>query len=531
MARKTPQLNLQAELPEVRSADFNLFYKPQAKPVDKSVEVFTRSLDNFVNNAGTSLTLLAEAKEKEINEAEAVAKYNENRINFNKAVEKGDIPKEANPYFIEKYKELELNGKAEEFKSMLYRKYADPEFNVLENPDPNAFDKFYEDQIKQFVSENNLGIYDPVQLEKGFFQKTSSTRNQLFQTHVTSQMSKISEDYKFRFKESIQSSFDKSLSNAEIGTNVSNFIKDAVANGLNKTTAQKYLLESLKEYAETTSDLEFAERLLRDLPNHIKLGTDAIGNVKGLENDFDVIKEKIDDRILQEEKDRATELSTANTIETFEASNFADKYDTYSQALTDPEWNNFSRSKKDKIFKEFESREQGFDTQTDPRVEEDIKKLLKESKYDDAMELLKANVPNVTGGFYSKMKEEIQDFKFTEKDGLLASDYFVFFKSKVEGFAGVSDKGKFRLGGVSPLEHEKFEATIRKWLKENTIDKFNGSASGRETAFNAYVKLKFGEIKDKVLEDQNEGQFGDGVVTVSGEEGSTPIIVNPKDLE
>ena len=123
MSRKTPQLNLQAELPEVRSTDFNLFYKPQAKPVDKSVEVFTRSLDNFVNNAGTSLTLLAEAKEKEINEAEAVAKYNENRINFNKAVEKGDIPKEANPYFIEKYKELELNGKAQQFQQQLFTRY------------------------------------------------------------------------------------------------------------------------------------------------------------------------------------------------------------------------------------------------------------------------------------------------------------------------------------------------------------------------------------------------------------------------
>ena len=99
--------------------------------------------------------------------------------------------------------------------------------------------------------------------------------------------------------------------------------------------------------------------------------------------------------------------------------------------------------KKDKIFKEYESREVGFDSQTDPRVEEDIKKLLKESKYDDAMELLKANVPNVTGGFYSKMKEEIQDFKFTEKDGLLASDYFVFFKSKVEGFTEQIARKKF----------------------------------------------------------------------------------------
>ena len=34
MARKKTELNLQAELPEVRSTDFNLFYKPQEKPID-----------------------------------------------------------------------------------------------------------------------------------------------------------------------------------------------------------------------------------------------------------------------------------------------------------------------------------------------------------------------------------------------------------------------------------------------------------------------------------------------------------------
>ena len=112
---------------------------------------------------------------------------------------------------------------------------------------------------------------------------------------------------------------------------------------------KKYLLESLKEYAETTSDLEFAERLLRDLPNHIKLGTDSLGNVKGLENDFDEIKEKIDDRILQKEKDNLTELKVANETETFEASNFANEFDTYSEAIKDPRWNSFLIIKKQNI--------------------------------------------------------------------------------------------------------------------------------------------------------------------------------------
>ena len=45
--RTTPELNLQKELPKVLSTDFNLFYEPEAEPVDKSVDIFTKSLDNL----------------------------------------------------------------------------------------------------------------------------------------------------------------------------------------------------------------------------------------------------------------------------------------------------------------------------------------------------------------------------------------------------------------------------------------------------------------------------------------------------
>ena len=41
--RETPQLNLAPELPQVLSNDFNLFYTPQAEPVDKTVDIFTKS--------------------------------------------------------------------------------------------------------------------------------------------------------------------------------------------------------------------------------------------------------------------------------------------------------------------------------------------------------------------------------------------------------------------------------------------------------------------------------------------------------
>ena len=68
MARNKTTLNLQAELPEVRSTDFNLFYKPEAEPIDKSVSLFAKTIQNFVNGAGTAMVINAEKKVKKSDE-------------------------------------------------------------------------------------------------------------------------------------------------------------------------------------------------------------------------------------------------------------------------------------------------------------------------------------------------------------------------------------------------------------------------------------------------------------------------------
>ena len=121
--RKTPRLDLKPETTQVVAQDFNLFYKPEVEPAIAGMEQFTSSLSNFVHGAGTSLALVGEMREKKVNEAEAVKSYNENRGKFNELVKNGTIPKEVNPYFIEKYKGLELNDQAEQFKSHLYLEY------------------------------------------------------------------------------------------------------------------------------------------------------------------------------------------------------------------------------------------------------------------------------------------------------------------------------------------------------------------------------------------------------------------------
>ena len=60
--------------------------------------------------------------------------------------------------------------------------------NVDKNTNVGAFDSYYEDQLKKFVRDNQLGTFSPEKLEQGFFSKTSGTRNSLAQTHAQNQL-------------------------------------------------------------------------------------------------------------------------------------------------------------------------------------------------------------------------------------------------------------------------------------------------------------------------------------------------------
>ena len=55
MVRKTPKLDLTPELTEPNSEDFNLFYKPETKPLPAGLEIFASSLDKDFIFLGTDI--------------------------------------------------------------------------------------------------------------------------------------------------------------------------------------------------------------------------------------------------------------------------------------------------------------------------------------------------------------------------------------------------------------------------------------------------------------------------------------------
>ena len=292
--RETPVLGLSNELPDVVSQDFNLYYKPQAEPEVAGAKELFASLDNFVNDAGKKLVIGSELKQKKENSAKALEDYNSNKQNFRDAVKNGLIDKTSNPYYIEKYKELTLNDYANRFIDKLGKNYQ--EKGVENDTRDGAFGQFYKSELDSFIKENNLGFFNPIELEKGFFKDTSSYRAILENNHRQKQLKIFEEKFnekvsdrifgifeKFKdFKSSDLGEFSDGKSKFEfLGDKIQKEMEDLVGVGEENVTDR--VLEGLEKYVTTTRDYNYAKEIIANLPEFIKGGTGSfadIGKVK-----------------------------------------------------------------------------------------------------------------------------------------------------------------------------------------------------------------------------------------------------------
>lgn len=488
-----PELNLKPEETQVLSNDFNLFYKPTPLEVDPTISKFTRELDAFNKNVVYKEAIIQTAKEKTKAEAEAVAAYNNSKLNYADAVEKGIIPKEASPFFIEKYQELEMENKAAQFKAKVYQSYA--ENGVVDNLLPNAFENFYKDELKKFIKENGLANVDPLLLENGFFKNTSATRKQLEQTHVTSQMSKIADNHRKAAKESFQIEFNSDKSAEEIGVSVGNKVKGIVASGLSKGSARKYLMESIKEYAENTADPEKFKTQLPQILKNLNLGTDSLFNVKGLKDEFDKIEEVLQDRIEKKEQREISKAKRVREKEYSEGLDFADKYDNLATAEQDPQFKTFSKFKQDKIRDIFKQRAVGYGSSNDQNLDKEIDEKLKAQDFEGAYDHLIKNQTRVTESKFNQLKDYVNQFKIGGKDGLLSDDDYEFYKKQIESY--VQKAGAFKISNINPFEVDSFEKDAIKWIAANKSNFTNKKEY--EDAFRQYVKARYEVIKQKII--------------------------------
>ena len=536
MAKKSSRtptgLNLTPELPEVASRDFNLFYTPQKEPEIAGLKEFTSALDNFVSGGGTKAVLASEAEDKKINSAQAQQDYAQNKLAFKEAIKAGQIDATANPYYLEKYKELTLNSFASEFSSKLNKAYQDQK--IVEDIRPNSFDNFYKDQLGKFIKERELGAFNPLDLEKGFFKETSGFRNQFENNHRTAQLTVFKEKFNDRVKARIGAVIDQfknyedsAFAESGSGYNKYNLMADSInaliaelidVNGDGRETID-VVLEGIKNWATTTSDYELAKKIVNELPAKLLAGTNSIENIGRvkLEKDklFDALVEKSAERTSkynQLTKGRR-EQEQLNTY-SFLAEKVKENPDFDVTAwLNDPKRTGSEKQGATDFIKDLQ-----FDRGNTDNIEvlRRIDKLNDEGKYAEAYEYTReqyqlGNLRNDTKNKY--ISEYIADAQSGKYDEVLQNSF-------VRGdLARISKIISSEKGGGSALDASDFTTYVtrklRAWYRDNRVN-YKTQSDLDDAIEKKYMEL----VKNYRSVRDNDNLFGKIDETTRGGQGN-----------
>lgn len=519
MAKKSSRtptgLNLTPELPEVLSRDFNLFYTPQKEPEIAGLKEFTSALDNFVSGGGTKAVLASEAEDKKINSAQAQQDYAQNKLAFKEAIKAGQIEPTANPYYLEKYKELTLNSYASEFSSKLNKAYQDQK--VVDNILPNAFDSFYKNELGKFIKEKELGAFNPLDLEKGFFKETSGFRNQFENNHRTAQLAVFKEKFNNRVIARIGAVIDQfknyedsAFAESGAGYNKYNLMSDSInaligelidVNGDGRETID-VVFEGIKNWATSTSDYELAKKIVLELPEKLLAGTNTIENIGRVKLE----KDKLFDALVEKSAERTSKFNTLtkgrreqeqlNTYN-FLAQKVRENPDFDVTAwLNDPKRTGSEKQGASDFIKDLQFDRGNTDN---PAVLREIDKKIYEGDkgvYDYIRDQFnQGNIKNDTKNKY--LSEYVADAQSGKYDEALQNDYIRKSLTRIDKIISTEKGGD---GSLEALEFRTIMTRkLRAWYKDNA--KNYTTQSALDDALEAYYNKTRDDLK-------KTGEFG-----------------------
>ena len=537
MARKTPTLDLTPELPEVVSRDFNLFYRPEAEPEIAGMKEFTASLDNFVNGAGSAMVIASTVKEKKVNSAQAVKDYAENKIKFRDAVKSGQIDKTANPFYLEKYKELSLNEYASEFNSVLVKRYGD--LDVKTDITEGSFDNFYQDTIKKFVADKGLGTFEALDLEKGFFKETSNYRASLEAQHQQTQLelfkTKFNEKVKNRVVGIVQKYKDYKLDPTVDGDATN--IYELIANDIN--TEIKSLIEvgdngrdvidtafaGLAEYVTVATDIEFAKKLIRNVPKFLTGGTDTVENIGRIKVKQEELYNALIESAEEKKKKENDFITTSQTSERLNTYNYLESQKDNPNFNLEEYKNDSRRSNQEIIainqFKE-DSKIKGA-KEDDFNVIVEIEELLSERKFLEAHDLVSQAFRN--GDITPTTKNNYHNTRIASSRDFKDHPLFNSVRPVNEGLKSLDSILASNASGGDKMKASNSKIYIQDklylWIQENQNDpKYQGKSYLLQKDFEKEYLSILQDLKN--FTDVGDSLFGKGV----GTDGSGTVVEN-----
>ena len=528
MARKKPELNLTPELPQVVSRDFNLFYKPEAEPQIAGMKEFTASLNNFVNGAGSSMAIASTIKEKKVNSAEALKDYNENKLKFKEAVKSGAVDKTANPFYLEKYRELSLNEYASEFNSFLIKEYGDKD--VKTDIREGSFDNFYQDSLKQFVRDKNLGTFSALDLEKGFFQETSNYRASLEAQHQQTQL----ELFKKKFNEKVTNRVvgivlkhkDKKLDPTVDGETTNVF--ELIANDINKEIKElidvtgdgrdviDIAFNGLSGYVGITDDVDFAKKLITKIPELLIAGTDSvakIGRIKTKQKElYLTLLEKQQENTDKENK----AITTQQVSERLTTYNFLEK-NKNNPDFNLVEWkSNPNRSTQEKLAYDQFIKDDAFKptTQNDGAVILEIEQLLTDRKFIEAHQLVSEAYRN--DDITIETKKNYHQIRIANVRDFKENILFTTVKPVSDGLKALEALMKNAKSGGDALKASNnlvyIQGRLFQWIQENQdSEKYQGKSYLLARDFEKEYLQTIRDLKEYASDNTLFGKGGVGI--------------------
>ena len=299
MAKRDPNADFN-QMPEmtIETVDYNMFYKPEAKPVSAGLQQLSKSLAGLVPSL-TNYAITEEIKASEKEKNKAIADYNSNRNAFKNLVKSGKIPEGANPHYFNKMMELDLTNKARKFKNE-FDLFAS-ENSLEENLTPDAWNEVYETQLKSFFERENIGKYDQVAQAKAFFNNTSTFRNEREQQFMASRMAFIKKNTQNNAIKNYAGMFIEAQSDGLDNNTLFGKIKDETKSFMDTGTsgerANDLFLGGFKKYLDVINDqdgFDYARQVLNGMSD-LKLGTGYFAGEKGRRRNETVRLELIDE--------------------------------------------------------------------------------------------------------------------------------------------------------------------------------------------------------------------------------------------
>ena len=516
-SKSRPTLDLKPEESLVLSTDFNLFYKPEEEPEIAGMKEFTASLSNFINDGASKMALASEYKEKEVNIADAKKDYELNKGRFREAVKNGTIDVTGNPYYLEHYKELTLNSWGNLFAEKLQKSYLNND--VLSDTRDGAFDNFYKAEMQKFVKENDLGFFTPLELEKGFFSKTSSNRLILENNHRQQQSSLIKGKFDEKVINNTFGVIAKYKTMAEDGSIPFETIVNGIADELNVSISAiegvsgdgthtiDTVFKGIEGWIGSTTDFEFAKKLIIELPTKLYAGNNSlenIGRIKKKTNDLLGLLIANESADTKSKNDLAQIRETKEIIATHKE---LDKLYEENPEFNIMEWRNSSErtqtqiTTSDKWIKSLDF--DGGMSDNDIAIAE-VYELITAGKYDDAdalaeqysidLQITKATLQNLRVSI-------IPSYQSHKNKPIFGHPRYVEVMNAIKSTIQQSNKGGDKIQGIKAQTWA--ESTMLEWYDENHKDYIGRNSEFRK----AFLK----EFSDVILTIQTtKNGSGDG---------------------